>query len=144
MAYELITKTLGKDAQSMTYEEAAELLVAAKEKAAKIARKLAVAEQLVDELKLWFLDKFEDDGVSGVKVAAAGVQLARLERDVFDVTDWDRFGQWILQQADIGYLQKRPSVTAIQEFRRETGKLPPGIVHGTRVDLSIRTLRNGK
>lgn len=95
---------------------------------------LASQEKALKEHIINTLPKSEASGVGG-KLARVTV----VTKDVPQVKDWDAFYKHVKKTGQFELLQRRLTVSAIQE-RWEDGKEVPGVEHFTVVDVSINKL----
>lgn len=140
--YELIKKaTGGLSPTDLTYEQMGQLLIEYREAKEELRRQLFKVEELLKELEQLFLEKFREDELDGIKLTSLGVLITAQDHEFFEVKDWDKFAQWVLEQQDLDFLQRRASVTALRAYHHAAGELPPGVLMGSRARLSVRRRR---
>lgn len=88
-------------------------------------RELAKFDELQDKLEALLLAKFQELGVESIRTEA-GTAYASLRTSV-SAADPDAFFTFIRETESFDLLERRPSKTAIEQYRESTGELPPGI-----------------
>lgn len=81
-------------------------------------------------------DHMRVNGMSSMKIDGNTVYTEDVEKPM--VEDWPAFAAFILEQGDIGFLQKRISEGSFKQYKTETGQNPPGVTTSTFREVRIR------
>lgn len=79
----------------------------------------------MEQLETGLLEELKRLGLDNVRVGDTVLYRQMETKPV--VEDWKAFGDFILTQGDIGYLQKRISEGSFKEYVQEHGAPPPGV-----------------
>lgn len=115
----------------MTVERKMRLYLRLRDGKAAITKHLKAVEDqydgLMETLENQMLADADKAQVTGFTVADVGTSYTA-EVDKFSIADDAAFFKFILEQGDLGYLERRPSSTYIKEFMTNNdGQLPPGL-----------------
>lgn len=77
------------------------------------------------EIETELLGTMNEMGVQSVRTSAGTAYTSTTAQ--YGVTDWDAFGQLVLERGDLDLVQKRVSKTAAMALEEEMGTVPPGL-----------------
>lgn len=113
----------------MNIQEIVEKYIKVREKKSQLKverdRELAKYDELQDKLEALLLAKFQELGVASVRTAA-GTAFTTLRTSVA-AADPDAFFSFVKDTGSFDLLERRPSKSAVVQYRESTGELPPGI-----------------
>jgi hypothetical protein len=112
-------------------------LWAEREQKRKVEETLKNIEERIAAATLELMERMESDGLSQVRGTAASISIGASVSG--NVTDWDAFGQFIIENQYLHLLQRRISDPAFRELQ-EAGRTVPGVEAFVRKRLNIRSL----
>jgi len=117
--------------QGMTVEQKMKLYLRLREGKGKITKHLEAVEsqfkQVMEHLENLMLADADANKVTGFTIANVGTSYTSTV-DKFSIANDATFFDFMLQEKDIGFLERRVSSTYIKEYmENHEGMLPPGI-----------------
>lgn len=113
----------------MLRDKKAAIMNAAKEKCAAIEAALTVAENTIMAL-------LNEHGLDSLGCASGTAY--RTTRTSATVADWDATLQWIKDNDAFHMLERRVAKTAVEEYVKAEGDLPPGVNWKQDVTINVR------
>lgn len=111
-------------------DDLVETFIKIREKKAKLkaeyTAKVAEFDAVADKIEAALLARFQEMGVDSVKTPSGTAYASA--RSSASVADWDSFKAFCLLQEDpLGYVERRVSKEAVEQFKAENEDLPPGV-----------------
>ena len=119
-----------------------EKYVAARDKKLKIAteakERMAKIDVVLDKIEAVLLAAFDEAGVDSVKTAEGTAYKS--SRSSYSVVDWESCFNFIKANEYFHMLERRVNKTAIDDYKKENGEIPPGL--NARVEVTINVRRS--
>lgn len=106
-----------------------EIMKKAKEEAAKY-------DAVLDKIEGILLVTFSEIGTESVSTAAGTAYKST--RTAAQIADWDTTLRFIQERELWGMLERRVSKAAVEQYKGETGELPPGVNWREEIVINIR------
>jgi hypothetical protein len=104
---------------------------------AKHKDELAPVNDQMHKCLAWVQQQMQTQGLTNFK-GSAGIAFLQTDTTV-SVKDWDAMFEWIKQNEQWAFLEKRVSKSVVKDFMEsQNGEIPPGLGVTTSVEAHIR------
>jgi hypothetical protein len=130
-------ETIGDDRLVRVYIKIREAVAAMND---EYKTRLAVLQEQQERIKIELLKRLHERGATQTKTDAGTAFISDVT--TFTIADEIAFGNFVLEQKDVDFYQRRPKAEHVKAYMKESGgHLPPGLNIFTQQDINVRIPR---